>query len=58
MAFLFLAQAAGIDLSWQQKLDSIGTVAVAALALIVGVDRILNRAAPPPGLSRLEGARR
>jgi hypothetical protein len=43
MAFLLLAQAAGIDLSWQQKLDSIGTVAVAALALIVGVDRILNQ---------------
>jgi len=70
MAFLFLAQATGTDLSWQQQLvmigvmmltskgtagiaggafiilastvSSIGTVPVAALALIVGVDRILN----------------
>lgn len=70
MAFLFLAQATGVDLSWQEQLvmvgimmltskgtagiaggafiilastvSSIGTVPVAALALIVGVDRILN----------------
>jgi len=70
MAFLFLAQATGVDLSWQEQLvmvgimmltskgtagiaggafvilastvSSIGTVPVAALALIVGIDRILN----------------
>lgn len=70
MAFLFLAQATGTDLSWQQELvmigvmmltskgtagvaggafvilastvSSIGTVPVAALGLIVGIDRILN----------------
>src|SRR6476661_4184277 len=70
MATLFLAQATGIDLSWQEQLllvgimmltskgtagiaggafvvlasslAAIGTVPVAALALIVGVDRILN----------------
>jgi len=70
MAFLFLAQATGTDLSWQEQLvmvgimmltskgtagiaggafiilastvSSIGTVPVAALALIVGIDRILN----------------
>ena len=70
MAFLFLAQATGADLTWQQQLvmigvmmltskgtagvaggafvilastiSSIGTVPVAALALIVGIDRILN----------------
>jgi len=70
MAFLFLAQATGVDLSWQEQLvmvgimmltskgtagiaggafiilastvSSIGTVPVGALALIVGIDRILN----------------
>ena len=70
MAFLFLAQATGVELSWQEQLvmvgimmltskgtagiaggafvilastvSSIGTVPVAALALIVGIDRILN----------------
>ena len=70
MASLFLAQAVGIDLSWQQQLTmvgimmltskgtagiaggafivlassitAIGHVPLAALALIVGVDRLLN----------------
>ncbi|WP_054245768.1 cation:dicarboxylate symporter family transporter [Rhodococcus opacus] len=70
MASLFLAQAVGIDLSWQQQLimvgvmmltskgtagiaggafivlastiTAVGHVPLAALALIVGVDRILN----------------
>lgn len=70
MASLFLAQAVGIDLSWQQQLTmvgimmltskgtagiaggafivlassitAIGHVPLAALALIVGVDRVLN----------------
>ncbi|MDQ4114994.1 MAG: cation:dicarboxylase symporter family transporter [Actinomycetota bacterium] len=70
MAFLFLAQATGVDLSWQEQLvmvgvmmltskgtagiaggafiilastvSSIGVVPVGALALIVGIDRILN----------------
>jgi len=70
MASLFLAQAVGIDLSWQQQLvmvavmmltskgtagiaggafivlastiTAVGHVPLAALALIVGIDRILN----------------
>jgi aerobic C4-dicarboxylate transport protein len=70
LASLFLAQAVGIDLSWQQQLvlvavmmltskgtagiaggafivlastlSALGTIPLAALALIVGVDRILN----------------
>jgi aerobic C4-dicarboxylate transport protein len=70
MASLFLAQAVGIDLSWQQQLTmvgimmltskgtagiaggafivlassitAIGHVPLSALALIVGVDRVLN----------------
>jgi aerobic C4-dicarboxylate transport protein len=70
MGSMFLAQAVGIDLSWQQQLamvgvmmltskgtagvtggafivlasslSAIGTIPLAALALIVGVDRILN----------------
>lgn len=70
MAFLFLAQATGVDLSWQEQLvmvgvmmltskgtagiaggafiilastvSSIGVIPVGALALIVGIDRILN----------------
>jgi len=70
MAFLFLAQATGVDLSWQEQLvmvgimmltskgtagiaggafiilastvSSIGTIPIGALALIVGIDRILN----------------
>ena len=70
MASLFLAQAVGIDLSWQQQLvmvgvmmltskgtagiaggafivlastiTAVGHVPLAALALIVGIDRLLN----------------
>ncbi|MFD0364606.1 cation:dicarboxylate symporter family transporter [Nocardia sp. GCM10030253] len=70
MASLFLAQAVGIDLSWQQQLvmvgvmmltskgtagiaggafivlastiTAVGHIPLAALALIVGIDRILN----------------
>ena len=67
MASLFLAQAVGIDLSWQQQLvmvgvmmltskgtagiaggafivlaSAVGHVPLAALALIVGIDRLLN----------------
>ena len=70
MASLFLAQAVGIDLSWQQQLvmvgvmmltskgtagiaggafivlastfTAVGHIPLAALALIVGIDRLLN----------------
>lgn len=47
---VFLAQAVGMDLSWEQQLvmvgvmmlTSKGTAGIAALALIVGIDRLLN----------------